>query len=93
VEDGVGYYDVEEQDDELPPEPELDADALEERAQEGAENGDEERTVVTGDPNRTAQKPAKDQEKKIPDDKRTTTPYMTKYERARVLGTRALQLR
>ena len=32
-------------------------------------------------------------EKKIPDEKRTTTPYMTKYERARVLGTRALQIR
>jgi DNA-directed RNA polymerases I, II, and III subunit RPABC2 len=31
--------------------------------------------------------------KKIPNDKRTTTPYMTKYERARVLGTRALQIR
>ena len=32
-------------------------------------------------------------EKKIPADKRSTTPYMTKYERARVLGTRALQIR
>lgn len=32
-------------------------------------------------------------EKKIPEDKRSTTPYMTKYERARVLGTRALQIR
>ncbi|KAI5301469.1 DNA-directed RNA polymerases I II and III subunit RPABC2 [Ascosphaera pollenicola] len=31
-------------------------------------------------------------EKKVPNDKRTTTPYMTKYERARVLGTRALQI-
>lgn len=31
--------------------------------------------------------------KKIATDKRTTTPYMTKYERARVLGTRALQIR
>lgn len=31
--------------------------------------------------------------KKISQDKRTTTPYMTKYERARVLGTRALQIR
>jgi len=31
--------------------------------------------------------------KKIPNEKRTTTPYMTKYERARVLGTRALQIR
>ena len=32
-------------------------------------------------------------EKRIPGDKRSTTPYMTKYERARVLGTRALQIR
>lgn len=32
-------------------------------------------------------------EKKIPEEKRSTTPYMTKYERARVLGTRALQIR
>lgn len=32
-------------------------------------------------------------EKRIPNEKRTTTPYMTKYERARVLGTRALQIR
>ncbi|ODV83556.1 hypothetical protein CANARDRAFT_29786 [[Candida] arabinofermentans NRRL YB-2248] len=28
----------------------------------------------------------------IPKDQRTTTPYMTKYERARILGTRALQI-
>lgn len=32
-------------------------------------------------------------EKRIEDHKRSTTPYMTKYERARVLGTRALQIR
>lgn len=31
-------------------------------------------------------------ERRIPNEKRTTTPYMTKYERARVLGTRALQI-
>jgi len=31
--------------------------------------------------------------KRVDNDKRTTTPYMTKYERARVLGTRALQIR
>lgn len=31
--------------------------------------------------------------RKIPPEKRTTTRYMTKYERARVLGTRALQIR
>ncbi|KAL8923729.1 MAG: hypothetical protein Q9208_004481 [Pyrenodesmia sp. 3 TL-2023] len=30
--------------------------------------------------------------KKIPKEERSTTPYMTKYERARVLGTRALQI-
>jgi DNA-directed RNA polymerase I, II, and III subunit RPABC2 len=30
--------------------------------------------------------------KKIPAGERTTTPFMTKYERARVLGTRALQI-
>ncbi|CAN3357356.1 DNA-directed RNA polymerases I, II, and III subunit RPABC2 [Diutina catenulata] len=28
----------------------------------------------------------------IPKESRTTTPYMTKYERARILGTRALQI-
>ncbi|KAL8842657.1 MAG: hypothetical protein Q9170_000432 [Blastenia crenularia] len=32
-------------------------------------------------------------EKRIPKEERSTTPYMTKYERARVLGTRALQIR
>lgn len=31
-------------------------------------------------------------EKAIPKEERTTTPYMTKYERARILGTRALQI-
>lgn len=31
--------------------------------------------------------------KKIKTEDRKTTPYMTKYERARVLGTRALQIR
>lgn len=31
--------------------------------------------------------------KAIPPDQRSTTPYMTKYEKARVLGTRALQIR
>ena len=32
-------------------------------------------------------------EKKVAPEQRSTTPYMTKYERARVLGTRALQIR
>ncbi|KAF9168013.1 DNA-directed RNA polymerases I II and III subunit RPABC2 [Actinomortierella ambigua] len=30
--------------------------------------------------------------KAVPKEERTTTPYMTKYERARILGARALQL-
>ncbi|KAL3428097.1 DNA-directed RNA polymerases I, II, and III subunit RPABC2 [Phlyctema vagabunda] len=52
--------------------------------------------VVSGDPaaganrSRVADKAPKD--KKIAQDQRTTTPYMTKYERARILGTRALQI-
>ena len=87
------FYEPEEDiEDELPPEANIDEDALEERARE-AEGASGEKTVVTGDPNQTVQKPSSDADKKIADDKRTTTPYMTKYERARVLGTRALQLR
>ncbi|KAI5296542.1 DNA-directed RNA polymerases I II and III subunit RPABC2 [Ascosphaera acerosa] len=35
---------------------------------------------------------AQQRQRKVPNDQRTTTPYMTKYERARVLGTRALQI-
>ena len=53
--------------------------------------------MTSGDPSAAAnrgkgsEKSAKD--KKIPHDERKTTPYMTKYERARILGTRALQIR
>ena len=31
--------------------------------------------------------------KQVPPDQRITTPYLTKYEKARVVGTRALQIR
>ncbi|KAF2007354.1 DNA-directed RNA polymerases I [Amniculicola lignicola CBS 123094] len=55
--------------------------------------------VIGGDPSAAAAAKAQEQntvksmkDKKVPNDKRTTTPYMTKYERARVLGTRALQI-
>ncbi|RWA05155.1 hypothetical protein EKO27_g9948 [Xylaria grammica] len=62
-------------------------------------NEDEDNVVVTGDPSATANtqkgpsanKSIKD--KRIPNEERTTTPYMTKYEKARILGTRALQIR
>jgi len=62
----------------------------------GTEDPDRDGNVVaSGDPNGAAKalsgvKGLK--EKRIANDKRTTTPYMTKYERARVLGTRALQI-
>lgn len=63
----------------------------------GAVNGDHD-FVASGDPAAAAAAAAqqggkKHEDKKIPDDKRNTTPYMTKYERARLLGTRALQIR
>jgi DNA-directed RNA polymerase I, II, and III subunit RPABC2 len=34
-----------------------------------------------------------EKDKRVKNENRTTTPYMTKYEKARVLGTRALQIR
>lgn len=62
----------------------------------GTEDPDQGNIVASGDPN-AASKPATGvkglKEKRIANEKRTTTPYMTKYERARVLGTRALQIR
>lgn len=61
-----------------------------------AANGDDDHVVISGDPSAAASaikggdKSIRD--KKIPESERTTTPYMTKYERARILGTRALQI-
>lgn len=51
------------------------------------------RTIVESNPannNLPRKKTAK--ELSVPKEDRNTTPYMTKYERARVLGTRALQI-
>ncbi|KAI1812683.1 RNA polymerase Rpb6 [Poronia punctata] len=61
-------------------------------------NEEEEHVVIAGDPSAAASnakggssnKSIKD--KRIPNEERTTTPYMTKYEKARILGTRALQI-
>lgn len=61
---------------------------------------DDDNVVIGGDASAAAAAKAAEKNtvtslrgKKVPDDKRTTTPYMTKYEKARVLGTRALQIR
>ncbi|KAL7273332.1 subunit common to RNA polymerases I, II, and III [Rhizina undulata] len=54
--------------------------------------------IVSGDPAAVAAasmnyvSAAKEDDKRVPRDKRMTTPFMTKYERARLLGTRALQI-
>ena len=60
----------------------------------------EDQVVVGGDPSAAATAKAEEKntveslkKKKVPNEKRSTTPYMTKYEKARVLGTRALQIR
>lgn len=60
----------------------------------------EDNIVVSGDASAAAaakNKPKNtvenEKDRKVPSHLRTTTPYMTKYEKARVLGTRALQIR
>lgn len=94
---GEPEYDDNEPEDFLEPE---DVDVEGDEAAAAAEdiyqdavNG--ERTIISGDPNAGGGRGVMEQprEKKIPNDQRSTTPYMTKYERARVLGTRALQIR
>lgn len=79
----------------------FDEDDLPDEGEEVLEYGDEH-IVESGDvaAGEAARKEKKitdtveeERARKIPKDKRTTTPYMTKYERARVLGTRALQIR
>lgn len=52
------------------------------------------RTIINGGfgPEDSAPRQKTARELAIPKEKRTTTPYMTKYERARILGTRALQI-
>ncbi|KAI0402663.1 RNA polymerase, subunit omega/K/RPB6 [Xylaria palmicola] len=62
-------------------------------------NEEEENVVISGDPSAAANNAQKGaaahksiKDKRIPNEERTTTPYMTKYEKARILGTRALQI-
>lgn len=86
---------------------EAEPDILEDDADDngGGEDPDnaepnDDNIVVTGDASAAAAAKDKskntvesEKSKRVDNDKRTTTPYMTKYERARVLGTRALQIR
>lgn len=85
-------YEQEEDYEDIAPDADIDFDesAMQARGQEDDSNG----RVIVSDPNQnySGQKPVGEEGKRIPDEKRTTTPYMTKYERARVLGTRALQI-
>ena len=91
------------EEEELEPPPPEDRDGLEDDAQLN-DAGDplmehrhtvngvnvQQQGVVTSGDTRAANTPGS---KAIPPDQRTTTPYMTKYEKARLLGTRALQIR
>lgn len=84
----VPYYEDEEV-QEYEPEPAEDGEQQMQNGDEEAEN-----VIVSGDPSAAAKDNAKShKDKKIPNDQRITTPYMTKYEKARILGTRALQIR
>ena len=51
-----------------------------------ADDGLDENLVTSGD------KPLHSKGHAIPKEERSTTRFMTKYERARILGTRALQI-
>ncbi|KAK7740540.1 subunit common to RNA polymerases I, II, and III [Cytospora paraplurivora] len=65
---------------------------------EPGENGavadeDADNIITSGDPSAASKESSKShKDKRIPNELRTTTPYMTKYEKARILGTRALQI-
>jgi DNA-directed RNA polymerase I, II, and III subunit RPABC2 len=98
------YEPAEQEFDDIEPEDFLNPEDLEHP--EGFEGAEEEsyvhglnaeRTIISGDPNAgyggSGKVMEQNREKKVPNDQRSTTPYMTKYERARVLGTRALQIR
>jgi DNA-directed RNA polymerases I, II, and III subunit RPABC2 len=91
-------YDPEEpfEDDEPFEPPEDAAGEAERQADVTGEAADDLNIVAVNDPNAATggkKKATEVTERKVPDEERTTTPYMTKYERARVLGTRALQIR
>ncbi|AFR97103.1 DNA-directed RNA polymerase I, II, and III subunit RPABC2 [Cryptococcus neoformans] len=63
----------------------------EENAEEEAANGEVDETMIIESGAPEGGRPRTGKAAK-PNEIRVTTPYMTKYERARVLGTRALQI-
>ncbi|KAI5801564.1 DNA-directed RNA polymerase I [Peziza echinospora] len=96
---GDDYHDAYEPEfEEAYEEPTDDYEGDENTLQNGVNGSTQQEYIASGDPAAAAaagksSKDAKDFDKlMVPKDKRTTTPYMTKYERARLLGTRALQI-
>jgi DNA-directed RNA polymerase I, II, and III subunit RPABC2 len=85
------YEEDDAQDEYYDPEVLADDDDAEGRAD------DDDNVVMSGDAAAAAaaaaQRKRQPKDLKVPDAERKTTPYMTKYERARILGTRAMQIR
>ena len=71
---------------------EYDNDNYEDDIDDNDEDGLDEVQDTQGDNERIELLPQDESGQAVPNEKRTTTPFMTKYERARVLGTRALQI-
>jgi len=98
--DDQGYepYEPEEpvydEDEPIEPEHEEEEEFINQTQEDSAADLNGRQVVSTNDPNqgKTGEKKSSLRDKRVADDKRQTTPYMTKYERARVLGTRALQI-
>ncbi|KAL5109374.1 DNA-directed RNA polymerase I II and III subunit RPABC2 [Taenia crassiceps] len=71
---------------------ESDDEAFEEVIEDEAENNADVTYVTSGEPPRAQPGVSLPPAGPVEKSKRITTPYLTKYERARVLGARALQL-
>ena len=76
--DDAGHHEMEEE----VPEEEMEEEVLSEDMYEGGNDAADEDNKLQ----------VLDESHKLPNSNRITTRYMTKYERARVLGTRALQI-
>ncbi|KAI1434349.1 RNA polymerase, subunit omega/K/RPB6 [Xylaria sp. CBS 124048] len=91
-------YEEEEEvyEDELDPEVPEAGDEVNRRGNEEEENvvisGDASAAVAANNSQKGMSIHRTMKDKRIPNEERTTTPYMTKYEKARILGTRALQI-